>query len=82
MFRARRLAAARDDRGPVACTTSGMRSDSGERRQLENAFSILRFRRRGVVSFRRFVVLNAWPSRSTHDLQFEGATTQPMRTMR
>lgn len=45
---------------------------------LENAFSILRFRRSRVVSFRRFVVLRAG-DRGAHDLRFEEGATQPMR---
>jgi hypothetical protein len=36
-----------------------MRSVSGDGNHLEDVFSILRFRRRGVVSFRRFVILYA-----------------------
>jgi hypothetical protein len=48
---------------------------------LENAFSILRFRRSRVISFRRFVVLHA-SDRSVHGLRFEEGGTQPMRPVR
>jgi hypothetical protein len=57
-----------------------MRSDSGERQYLEDAFSILRFRRRNLVSFRQFVILNA-----RHDdanaLRTAEAATQPLRAL-
>jgi hypothetical protein len=46
---------------------------------LENAFSILRFRRKGVVSFRRFVVMTLWSGRNAMDLREDVADTQPMR---
>jgi hypothetical protein len=48
---------------------------------LENAFSILRFRRRGVVSFRRFVVFHL-PDGIAKDLRFDEAGTQPVRVVR
>jgi hypothetical protein len=59
-----------------------MWSDCSERRYLENAFSILRFRRRGVVSFRRFVVLSGRPGQTANDMHLGDAATQPMRVMR
>jgi hypothetical protein len=48
---------------------------------LENAFRILRFRRQGVVSFRRFVVLHVqdWIA---NNARFGEAGTQPMRVVR
>jgi hypothetical protein len=58
-----------------------MRSDSIERRYLENAFSILRFRRRGVASFRRFVVLHAWPAGITNAVHGDALATQPVRVL-
>lgn len=57
-----------------------MRPDSGERQYLENAFSVLRFRRRNLVSFRQFVILNA-----RHDdanaMRTGEAPTQPLRVL-
>lgn len=58
-----------------------MRSDSRDLRFLENAFSILRFRRRGVVSFRRFVVLAGRPAQTAHEVHADATTTQPLRGM-
>jgi len=52
---------------------------SGEVSPLENVFCILRFRSRGVVSFRRFIVLHSDPA---HDLHADSAQTQPMRIAR
>ena len=49
---------------------------------LENVFSILRFRSRGVVSFRRFVVMYADDEIGAHDQRADAAVTQPMRIMR
>ena len=46
---------------------------------LENAFSILRFRNRGVVSFRRFIVMNIWSGHDAHDVRDTLGDTQPMR---
>lgn len=48
---------------------------------LENAFGILRFRSRGVVSFRRFVVLNIWSGQDANDLHDDLPPTQPMRAL-
>ena len=56
-----------------------MRLDSGVRSYLEEAFCILQFRRRGPVSFRRFVILTA---RETANLLREEADdTQPLRVV-
>jgi hypothetical protein len=52
------------------------------RRYLENAFRILRFRRRGVVSFRLFIVLSGRPGRTAHDMRAGDAAMQAMRVMR
>jgi hypothetical protein len=49
---------------------------------LENAFSILQFRRRGPVSFRRFVVFRWSPIESAQNLQDERKATQPLRVQR
>jgi hypothetical protein len=57
-----------------------MRQESGGS-SLENAFIILRFRRPGLVSFRRFVVLRA-SERIAKNLRFEEGSTQPMRPVR
>lgn len=46
---------------------------------LENAFSILRFRSRGLVSFRRFIVMSLWSGQGAHAERDEVADTQPMR---
>jgi hypothetical protein len=46
---------------------------------LENAFSILRFRSRGLVSFRRFIVMSLWPGQGAQEARDEVADTQPMR---
>jgi hypothetical protein len=56
-----------------------MRPESGESKYLEDAFSILRLRRRGVVSFRRFVILNARRGGDANALHAEKAATQPLR---
>ena len=53
--------------------------NGSQRRHLENVFSILRFRHRGVVSFRRFVVLGVQPGRNANAVHDELAFTQPMR---
>ena len=55
-----------------------MRSAS-DNSYLEDMFSILRFRKRTLVSFRRFVILNAWQRREAHELQDPAGSTQPMR---
>ena len=57
-----------------------MWSDSGERKYLEEAFTILRFRRRTVVSFRRFVILHALHC-DANALRAEDTTTQPLRVL-
>jgi len=54
-----------------------MRLDSGVRNYLEEVFCILQFRRRGLVSFRRFVILRA--CRTANRLREEEADTQPLR---
>lgn len=56
-----------------------MRPDS-ERTCLEDAFSILQFRRRALVSFRRFVILHA-PQSNANALRSENAPTQPLRVL-
>jgi hypothetical protein len=56
-----------------------MRADCGDSKFLEDAFSILRFRRRGVVSFRKFVILNAQPGGTANALHGSEAKTQPLR---
>jgi hypothetical protein len=58
-----------------------MWSDSRERRYLENAFRILRFRRRDVVTFRRFVVLSGDIAQTANDVHAEAARTQPLHVM-
>ena len=50
--------------------------------KLENAFSILQFRRRGMVSFRRFVVFRWTPGLAAQDARNEESETQPMRVAR
>jgi hypothetical protein len=59
-----------------------MCASSDRRRNLENAFSILRFRTRGVVSFRRFIVLSLWSGQNAIDLHQAVGDTQPMRALR
>jgi hypothetical protein len=46
---------------------------------LENAFSILRFRSSGLLSFRRFIILTLWSGQGAHELHAEVEDTQPMR---
>ena len=46
---------------------------------LENAFSILRFRTRGLVSFRKFLVMSLWSGQGAHEARDDVADTQPMR---
>jgi hypothetical protein len=58
-----------------------MRIESGEA-YLEDVFSILRFRRRGVVSFRKFVILYARPGCDANALRMAEGPTQPMRVHR
>jgi len=57
-----------------------MGPDSGRRQYLEEAFTILRFRRRSLVSFRRFVIL---PARGddANTLRIDRAATQPVRVL-
>lgn len=52
-----------------------------EETPLENVFSILRFRSRGLVSFRWFVVMRADPEQDARDLRADLAATQPMRIL-
>ena len=54
-----------------------MRLDSGVTSYLEEAFCILQFRRRGAVTFRRFVILRA--RETANQLRDEQAATQPLR---
>lgn len=49
---------------------------------LENVFSILRFRNLGLLSFRRFVVMNIWSGHGTHRVRDALGDTQPMRVFR
>lgn len=53
---------------------------SGGREYLEEAFNIRRFRRRTLVSFRRFVILNAQQA-NANALRPEDSTTQPLRVL-
>jgi hypothetical protein len=55
-----------------------MQRDGGERSYLEDAFSILQFRRRTLVSFRRFVILHARRG-DANALHAEEAGTQSLR---
>ena len=58
-----------------------MRTVRGEANQLEDVFSILRFRRfrrRGMVSFRKFIILSA---QVANELQDTEGPTQPLRVM-
>jgi hypothetical protein len=48
---------------------------------MENAFRILRFRRRDVVTFRRFVVLSGPPVETANDVDPEVVATQPVCVM-
>jgi hypothetical protein len=57
-----------------------MRPDRGERQYLEDAFSILRFRRRNLVSFRQFVILHARYD-DANALRTAEAVTQPLRVL-
>jgi hypothetical protein len=54
-----------------------MRAD-GDRKQLEEVFSVLRSRRRGPVSFRKFVILGA---REANALRTPEGATQPLRVL-
>jgi hypothetical protein len=58
-----------------------MRSESDESKYLEDAFDVLRFRRRGVVSFRRFVVLYAGSAETANALRIGEDATQPLRVL-
>jgi hypothetical protein len=52
---------------------------SAQSNYLEDVFSILRFRRRGVVSFRKFVILNVRRWRDANVLHDAEGPTQPLR---
>jgi hypothetical protein len=56
-----------------------MWTDSGERQFLEEAFNILRFRRRTLVSFRRFVILHA--RHDANAMHGDDSATQPLRVL-
>jgi hypothetical protein len=56
-----------------------MWSARGDNSYLEDVFSILRFRKRSMVSFRRFVILNVWDRRNANALHDSEDSTQPMR---
>jgi hypothetical protein len=58
-----------------------MHRDNDDLSTLENAFSILRFRRRGVVSFREFTVLTLWPIGDANDLPEPEEETRPLRVV-
>lgn len=53
----------------------------GDNKFLEDAFSILQFRRRGVASFRRFVILRAGRTHSANRLHDDDDETQPLRVL-
>jgi hypothetical protein len=57
-----------------------MAQDRGERSFLEDALGILQFRRRPLVSFRRFVVLHA-RCPDAKALHTEESSTQPLRVL-
>jgi len=59
-----------------------MRSERGDGNLLEGVFDILRFRRLGVVSFRKFIILCAGLETDAHALQLSELTTQPLRVHR
>jgi hypothetical protein len=52
---------------------------SAESNYLEDVFSILRFRRRGVVSFRKFVILSVRRRQNAKVLRDAEGPTQPLR---
>lgn len=54
---------------------------SGENSYLEDVFGILRFRKRSLVSFRRFVILKLLPPQGANGLPETEACTQPMRVV-
>lgn len=54
---------------------------SAESNYLEDVFSILRFRRRGVVSFRKFVILNVGRRQDPKVLRDDEGPTQPVRVL-
>jgi hypothetical protein len=53
----------------------------GDANCLEDVFSVLRFRRRGMVSFRKFIILNAQHGPEANALHLEEAATQPLRVL-
>ena len=56
-----------------------MRSACGENSYLEDVFSILRFRKPRLVSFRRFVILNVRQRCNANVMRDGEDVTQPMR---
>ena len=46
---------------------------------LENAFRILRFRRAGLVSFRRFIIMSLWSGQGAQEPREDVGDTQPLR---
>ena len=58
-----------------------MRSARSDNSYLEDVFSILRFRKRSVVSFRQFVILNVRHRRNANLLHDAEGPTQPMRVL-
>jgi len=52
------------------------------RARLAFVFDILRFRRRGDVTFRKWVILSLHPDDNWHDVRDGMATTQPLRVRR
>ena len=69
-------------RGLPLATAMIMRSERDEHKYLEEAFSILRCRPSGEVSFRRFVILNARAGRTAKILQAGEGPTLPLRVYR
>ncbi|HEY0483662.1 MAG TPA: hypothetical protein VGD37_39355 [Kofleriaceae bacterium] len=60
---------------------NGMWTACGDGNCLEDVFSVLRFRRRGMVSFRKFIILNAQRGPDANALHLEEAATQPLRVL-
>ena len=65
----------------MLAASEGMWSESDKSNYLEDVFSVLRFRRRGVVSFRKFVILNAWHGKTATVLRDAEGPTQPVRVL-
>jgi hypothetical protein len=68
------------DHGPSLAPTPDVAASHRDPHLLQAIFRVLGYRRRGAVSFRRFVILHAQQSAADeHELRASEIATQPLR---